>query len=53
VLVSHDFRLISQVCHEIWEVADCSVKKWQGDIVGYKQHLRNLHAALDKRKDMA
>jgi len=53
VLVSHDFRLISQVCHEIWEVADCTVKKWQGDIVSYKQHLRTVHEALEKRKDMA
>ena len=40
VLVSHDFRLISQVAKEIWEVADRTVRKWEGDIVAYKQHLK-------------
>jgi len=43
VLVSHDFRLISQVAHEIWEVANGSVKRWNGDIVSYKQHLMKKH----------
>lgn len=53
VLVSHDFRLISQVANEIWEVADGRVAKWQGDIVSYKNHLRSRHDALSKRQDMA
>ncbi|CAD7701419.1 unnamed protein product [Ostreobium quekettii] len=40
VLVSHDFRLISQVATEIWEVASGAVKKWDGDIISYKLHLK-------------
>lgn len=52
VLVSHDFRLISQVCTEIWEVKDCTVKRWDGDIVSYKEHLRSVYA-LEHRKDLA
>jgi len=40
VLVSHDFRLISQVAKEIW-VCDGTVKPWRGDIQSYKDHLRN------------
>ena len=43
VLVSHDFRLISQVAQEIWEVANGAVKRWNGDIVSYKEHLRQKH----------
>lgn len=53
MLVSHDFRLISQVCHEIWEVKDQAVTRWQGDIVSYKNHLRSVHDALEKRQDLA
>lgn len=40
VLVSHDFRLISQVAEEIWVCAKGTVTKWQGDIQSYKQYLR-------------
>jgi len=40
VLVSHDFRLIGQVCEEIWECKDGRVKKWDGDILSYKTKLR-------------
>jgi len=52
VLVSHDFRLISQVCNEIWEVKKGAVTRWQGDIVQYKAHLKLTHLALAGRKDM-
>ncbi|GAX80370.1 hypothetical protein CEUSTIGMA_g7809.t1 [Chlamydomonas eustigma] len=52
VLVSHDFRLISQVCNEIWEVKRGAVTKWKGDIVSYKEHLRQTHDALMNRKDL-
>lgn len=45
VLVSHDFRLISQVAQEIWEV-NKGVRKFQGDILAFKEHLRKTHAAL-------
>ena len=38
VVVSHDFRLLSQVAKEIW-VCDRGITKWQGDIQSYKKHL--------------
>lgn len=53
ILVSHDFRLISQVANEIWVVDKGTVSKWNGDIVSYKAHLRASHAALTKRDDLA
>jgi ATP-binding cassette subfamily F protein 2 len=40
VLVSHDFRLIGQVCQEIWECANGRIKKYEGDIMAYKNTLR-------------
>jgi len=40
VLVSHDFRLISQVAEEIWVCDDTKVTKWEGDILEYKEHLK-------------
>ena len=40
VLISHDFRLINQVAKEIWEVNNGHVKKWNGDIISYKEHLK-------------
>lgn len=39
VLVSHDFRLISQVAKEIWVCEDKQVSKWKGDIRSYKDSL--------------
>lgn len=39
VLVSHDFRLLSQVAREIWVVED-GVKVWSGDILSYKESLK-------------
>ncbi|XP_035825786.1 ATP-binding cassette sub-family F member 2 [Aplysia californica] len=39
ILVSHDFRLISQVTEEIWVCEKEKVTKWEGDIFSYKQHL--------------
>lgn len=53
VLVSHDFRLISQVAKEIWTVEGGTVQKWPGDIVSYKEHLKSSMAALSKRQDLA
>jgi len=41
VLVSHDFRLISQVCEEIWECAKGKITKYDGDIMKYKNTLRD------------
>lgn len=40
VLVSHDFRLISQVANEIWVCEKQTVTKWRGTIQSYKEHLR-------------
>lgn len=40
VLVSHDFRLISQVAEEIWVCENQTVTKWKGNILSYKEHLR-------------
>lgn len=39
VLVSHDFRLLSQVAREIW-VVDNGVTVWEGDIMSYKEFLK-------------
>lgn len=41
VLVSHDFRLIGQVAKEIWLCDQKTVKKWQGGIQSYKEHLKS------------
>jgi ATP-binding cassette subfamily F protein 2 len=40
VLVSHDFRLINQVAHEIWVCENQAVTRWAGDIMDFKRHLR-------------
>lgn len=40
VLVSHDFRLISQVAKEIWICEHQTITKWNGDILSYKEHLK-------------
>ncbi|XP_052095896.1 ATP-binding cassette sub-family F member 2-like [Mytilus californianus] len=39
ILVSHDFRLISQVVEEIWICEKQTVTKWEGDIFSYKEAL--------------
>ncbi|XP_064647512.1 ATP-binding cassette sub-family F member 2-like [Lineus longissimus] len=39
ILVSHDFRLISQVAKEIWVCEHQTITKWQGDIFQYKNRL--------------
>lgn len=40
ILVSHDFRLISQVAKEIWVCENKTIKPWKGDIASYKAKLR-------------
>ncbi|KAI8911932.1 hypothetical protein PhCBS80983_g03243 [Powellomyces hirtus] len=40
VLVSHDFRLISQVAEQIWVCENGSMHLWKGSITEYKAHLR-------------
>ena len=44
VLVSHDFRLIRQVAHEIWEVKDKKVEKLDMTIEEYKRTLADESA---------
>ncbi|RUS76774.1 hypothetical protein EGW08_015451 [Elysia chlorotica] len=39
ILVSHDFRLISQVTEEIWVCEKETITKWEGDIFSYKHQL--------------
>ncbi|XP_076349077.1 ATP-binding cassette sub-family F member 2 isoform X1 [Tachypleus tridentatus] len=52
VLVSHDFRLISQVAEEIWVCANQTISKWNGDILMYKEHLRRkIKSEIQKPKD--
>lgn len=54
VLVSHDFRLISQVADEIWICENRCVTKWDKGILAYKDILRkNVLGDDGKRKNMA
>jgi ATP-binding cassette subfamily F protein 2 len=54
VIVSHDFRLISQVAEDLWEVKDKTIKnltKQDISIVDYKRTLvKQSQAALEKAK---
>ena len=54
VIVSHDFRLISQVAEELWEVKDRTIRnltKEDISIVDYKANLaRQSMAAIEKAK---
>ncbi|KAG6331783.1 hypothetical protein ID866_7308 [Astraeus odoratus] len=54
VIVSHDFRLISQVADELWEVKDKTIKNLTREditIVDYKRNLiKQSEAALEKAK---
>ncbi|KAH7921087.1 P-loop containing nucleoside triphosphate hydrolase protein [Leucogyrophana mollusca] len=54
VIVSHDFRLISQVAEELWEVKDKTIRnltKEDISIVDYKRSLvKQSQAALEKAK---
>ncbi|KAG9441860.1 hypothetical protein H6P81_017714 [Aristolochia fimbriata] len=47
VLVSHDFRLINQVAHEIWVCENQAVSRWEGDIMDFKEHLRSKSGLID------
>ncbi|CAA2973339.1 ABC transporter F family member 1-like [Olea europaea subsp. europaea] len=47
VLVSHDFRLINQVAHEIWVCENQTVTRWEGDIMDFKKHLRAKSGLFD------
>jgi ATP-binding cassette subfamily F protein 2 len=47
VLVSHDFRLISQVAKEIWVCENKAVTRWPGDITSYNEELRKRVASYE------
>ncbi|KAK9999405.1 hypothetical protein SO802_019008 [Lithocarpus litseifolius] len=47
VLVSHDFRLINQVAHEIWVCENQAVTRWEGDIMDFKAHLKQRAGLSD------
>ncbi|XP_055390323.1 ATP-binding cassette sub-family F member 2 [Condylostylus longicornis] len=51
VLVSHDFRLINQVAEEIWVCENQTVTKWKGNILDYKEHLKNRIMKEEKKKN--
>lgn len=54
ILVSHDFRLISQVASEIWICENQTTTKWSKSIVDYKEVLKaNVLGEDGKKKDMA
>jgi ATP-binding cassette subfamily F protein 2 len=50
VLVSHDFRLINQVAKEIWVCEKKAATPWKGDILSYKESLRQK---MEKEKERA
>merc|ERR1712179_302378 len=53
VLVSHDFRLISQVAEDIWICEKETVTPWQGGILKYKEMLKKkVLKENEKRKKM-
>lgn len=45
LLISHDFRLISQVAKEIWMCDEKKVYTYKGDIMAYKKSLATRMAA--------
>lgn len=53
VLVSHDFRLISQVAEEIWVCEKETVTKWEGGILKYKEHLKDKILAQNRKNEKA
>lgn len=53
LLVSHDFRLISQVAEEIWVCEKQTVTKWDGSITDYKDDIiKRLDKEAKKRERM-
>ncbi|CAM8916615.1 unnamed protein product [Rhodiola kirilowii] len=47
VLVCHDFRLINQVAQEIWVCENQTARRWEGDIMDFKEHLRSKAGLSD------
>ncbi|PAV91796.1 hypothetical protein WR25_18957 isoform A [Diploscapter pachys] len=51
ILVSHDFRLVSQVAEEVWVCDNQQIKKWDGDIFTFKEHLRKQIEKENKARE--
>lgn len=52
ILVSHDFRLVSQVAEEVWVCDNQGIQKWDGDIFSFKNHLRKqIDKEMGNRKE--
>ncbi|CAJ0577055.1 unnamed protein product, partial [Mesorhabditis spiculigera] len=51
ILVSHDFRLVSQVAKEVWVCDKQTITKWEGGIMSYKEHLRKELERERKRRE--
>ncbi|PAV85591.1 hypothetical protein WR25_24968 [Diploscapter pachys] len=51
LLVSHDFRLVSQVAEEVWVCDNQQIKKWDGDIFTFKEHLRKQIEKENKARE--
>ena len=41
LMVSHDQRLISLVCDEVWCVGNNTVTKWKGDVLSYRKFVES------------
>jgi ATP-binding cassette subfamily F protein 2 len=52
VLVSHDFRLISQVADEIWVCENSTITKWEGGIIDYKENLKKQIMSDNKKMSL-
>lgn len=54
ILVSHDFRLVSQVAEQVWVCDNQGITKWEGGIMTFKEHLRKqMEADAKKREKLA
>lgn len=52
ILVSHDFRLVSQVADQVWVCDNRTITKWEGGIMSYKQHLKKQIEKENKAQQM-
>lgn len=41
LMVSHDQRLISMVCDEVWVIENHTVSRWKGDVASYRKHIES------------
>ncbi|EAL65381.1 hypothetical protein DDB_G0284081 [Dictyostelium discoideum AX4] len=53
ILVSHDFRLISQVAKEIWVCDNKTITKWPLEITSYNNYFKVQMRDLTKQSSLA